>query len=152
MVRSILMFLCFVCFYGTAFAEPAVFGPKECQYSIDVPEGWDKSVTGSSILVTSSDKENSLAVTIFDDKKVTIKSLQQILPSKLGLTDVVKQEKKQDVFITGTCEGVSLQVTLRSTAEGIITTIAAGNEKDILKKCISSLHVVSKKEGNKKHE
>ncbi|MBQ9536855.1 MAG: hypothetical protein IJU79_03590 [Desulfovibrionaceae bacterium] len=131
-----------------ALAEIVKFGPSDIEYGLTPPANWEKHDTTHGVQLVSQDKNTSLAVFLLKKEDITaedLQQLQQILPSKLGLTDVKKQEHPKNVVITGVLEERELEIQQHDFEDCIVYIIAGGTDHAAIKNCIASLHRIAVK-------
>ncbi|MBQ7739503.1 MAG: hypothetical protein IJT59_07610 [Desulfovibrionaceae bacterium] len=145
-------------FAGNAWAKDVEFGLSDVKYKITVPENWDKREFSGGVQLTSEDKKTSLAVTILKKEGINVNAIQQMLHSKLGLTEVKKEElhpnqkapkrkskqaagskpEPEHAIVTGFLEGVPLRIELKEAGSCLVSIVSAGDEEGI-KNCLATL-------------
>ncbi|MBQ7585457.1 MAG: hypothetical protein IJU40_04315 [Desulfovibrionaceae bacterium] len=126
-----------------SLAETIQFGFDEVRFTVERPENWDKKEKNNGVQLTSDDKKTSIAISVNEKKNVSIEDIQQVLPSKLGLTEVKKQERKRLIVISGILEGQPIQIQLYNRDDCLLSIVTAGEDKEKIKACIASLRQVS---------
>ena len=148
--------LCLQLLPTQAFGESVNFGDDHVRYTLDVPEHWEFEQNSENVQLSTQDKKQSVSLSYLQNEHISLKSLQQVIPSLLGLSDVKKKETKGGIVITGVESGVRVTIELRKAREDYLLIISAGMEKKELDALLGGMKEEVKEEGaegkEEKHE
>lgn len=126
-----------------SMAKTVVFGPKEWQHTVELPENWLVEELENGAEFSDAEKTKALSITLFPKGEVSIQTIQQTLPSELNLIDIKKQEKKDRILISGTYEKERINIELIQKEEGIIALVHAGMETKLVQNILKTLEANS---------
>lgn len=151
-------------FSGQVLAKDVSFGPKDTLYSLTIPEKWTESTYSNGVQLTSEDKKSSLAVTILPKEGISVSTILQMLPSKLGLTEVKKEDVKvaeeekpkgkkgkekvahkpkfEHSVVRGLLGGVPLRIELKEEKNCLVSIVSAGDD-EVIHSCLATLTTVA---------
>ena len=152
-----------VLFGQLAYAQDIKVSGKHASYKLTLPENWTERNFSNGVQLTSSDNKASLAITVLAKEGIEVDAIQQMLPSKLGLTEVKKEalsdksqasnkahgkktpktaEKKKHFVVTGLLEGVPMRIELKEEKNSIIAIVSSGDDP-LIQTCLSSLTLIA---------
>ncbi|MBR4742495.1 MAG: hypothetical protein IK079_06350 [Desulfovibrio sp.] len=139
-MRTILFCLAFLLLPAQAWSETATFGDDEVQYQVEIPENWEESVQQHGIQLVSQDKNSALTVSLYKKDDLSLQSIYQVLPSRLDMTEVQKQKKKNNnLEIVGNIKGVRVQILFKDEDDYYLVIVSAGSQKEVIADCIASV-------------
>ncbi len=126
-----------------SMAKTVVFGPKDWQHSVEMPEDWLVEELENGVGLVDTGKTKVLSITLFPKGEVSMQTIQQTLPSELSLIDIKKQEKKDRILISGTYEKEKISIELIQKEDGIVALVYAGMEAKLVQNILKTLEAKS---------